>query len=121
MNAPDIVLLGKNWNPRALLRAELAEQGFEVVASDTWDDAARHISVRARPRLALVDLEGLDDPVAVLRELRLLMGPRPVLVLTALDTLPPAEVERLGCRALARPVSIGDIVSAAARAIAESR
>jgi hypothetical protein len=39
---PDIVLLAAEWQPRALIRAQLIEEAFEVVATDRYlaDDAA---------------------------------------------------------------------------------
>src|SRR5262245_27963580 len=33
---PDIVLLGAEWPTRALLRAQLAEEGYNVLATDRW-------------------------------------------------------------------------------------
>jgi hypothetical protein len=33
---PDIVLLAGDWQPRALIRAQLIEEGLEVVATNTW-------------------------------------------------------------------------------------
>jgi len=108
----DIVLLAAQWQPRALIRAQLIEEGFEVVATDTWAMMRGNMSPGIKPRLALVDLKGLRDPGAVLDDLRVLMKPDRVLVLTAAGTVPRAEVERQGFRALSRPTAIGDIVRA---------
>ena len=36
---PDIVLLSADWPSRALIRAQLLEEGFEVVATDTAHNA----------------------------------------------------------------------------------
>jgi hypothetical protein len=57
----------------------------------------------------------------VLNDLRILMKPNRVLVLTAIDTVSPNVIERLGFRVLKRPVLIGDVVTAAARALREQR
>jgi len=115
--APDVVLLGVEWQPRALIRAQLIEEGFEVVATDTWPMMRRQLTVAPKPRLAIVDLKGLPDPAAVLNDLRESMNPDRVLVLTAMGTIEPGEVEHLGFRHIDRPVAIGDLVNTAAQVI----
>jgi hypothetical protein len=110
---PDIVLLATEWQPRALIRAQLIEEGYEVVATDTWPMMRRHLRPGVKPRLALVDLKGLPDPVSVLNDLRVLMKPDRVLVLTALGTAPAAEITRLGFHTVFRPIRIADVVGAA--------
>jgi len=114
---PDVVLLATGWRPRALLRAQLIEQGFEVVATNSWPMMRRHLRPGMKPHLAIVDVQGLPDPFTVLADLRVLMKPEQVLVLTALGTVPVAEVERLGFHALQRPITIEDVVRTAARLI----
>ncbi len=114
---PSIVLLDADWPSRALLRAQLIEEGFDVAASDTWETAMSHIGLGHKPKLVIVDLRNLDDARAVLRDLRLVMDQRRVLVLTAAGTLPPGEVEALGFHALARPVAIDDVVAVAKRLV----
>jgi ActR/RegA family two-component response regulator len=118
---PDVVLLGTEWQPRALIRAQLIEQGFDVVATDTWAKMRRHLRPGATPRFAIVDLKGLSNPKQVLSDLRLLMKPNQVLVLTAIGTVQAADLERLRFLRLARPVAIKDVVDAAAAAIRAGR
>jgi hypothetical protein len=62
-------------------------------------------------------VKGLPDPAAVLRDLKVLMKPDRVFVLTAAGTLAATDVERLGFRALARPLAIGDLVETVARTV----
>jgi DNA-binding response OmpR family regulator len=114
---PDIVLLATDWRPRALIRAQLIEEGFEVVATDRWAMMRRHLRPGMKPQLALVDLKGLPDPVNVLSDLRVLMKPDRVLVLTALGTIPESEIKRLGFRTVSRPVVIEAVVRAARETI----
>jgi hypothetical protein len=114
---PDIVLLGAEWHPRVLLRAQLIEEGFDVVATNTWPMMRRHLRPGAKPRLALVDLSGLPEPQRVLNELRVLMKPNRVLVLAAIGTVQPAAIERFGFRVLRRPVAIKDVMATAVQAI----
>src|SRR5919109_2293318 len=114
---PDIVLLGSEWRPRALIRAQLIEEGFEVVATNSWPMMRRRLRPGMKPRLALVDLQGLPEPAEVLNELRVLMKPERVLVLTAIGTLSAADVERRGFRIISRPIMIADIVQVVASMI----
>ena len=114
---PDVVLLAAEWKTRALIRAQLIEEGFEVVATDTWPLMRRHLRPGARPRLAVVDVKGLDDAERVLRDLAVLMKPDRVLVLTATATVPLAEFSRLGFRVVRRPVTIAAVVSAVKEAL----
>jgi ActR/RegA family two-component response regulator len=115
--SPEIVLLGADWHPRALIRAQLIEEGFDVVATDSFSMMRSHLRPGSKPRLAIVDLKGLPDPADVLSGLRSLMQPSRVLVLTGSGTVRPAEIERLGFRTLSRPLVIRDVVDAAVEAI----
>ena len=51
----DIVLLSAEWPSRALLRAQLIEEGLEVVATDTWTMMRRHLRPGSRSRFAILD------------------------------------------------------------------
>ena len=117
----DIVLLGAERQTRALLRAQLIEEGLDVLATDTWPMMRQYLRPGGKPRLAIVDLQGLPEPWRVLSDLRVLMKPNRVLVLTAIDTVSPDAIDRLGFRVLKRPVSIGDVLNAAARALQEQK
>jgi hypothetical protein len=117
---PDIALLAAEWQPRALLRAQLIEEGFEVVATDTWIEMRRLLRPASRPRLAIIDLQGSPDPDQMLHDLATIMGPSRVLVLTAIATVLPDRIEARGFRVVRRPITIGGIVAAAARAIREA-
>ncbi|PYR15508.1 MAG: hypothetical protein DMG00_00395 [Acidobacteria bacterium] len=114
---PDIVLLGAEWPSRALLRAQLIEEGFDVLATDSWASMRRALRPGLKPKLAIVDLKGLADPETILQELRVLMKPARVLVLTALGAVPHERIESVGFRVLRRPVVIEDVVAAATQAM----
>jgi hypothetical protein len=107
---PDIVFLDADWQSRALIRAQLIEDGFEVVATESWTMMRGHLRPGSRPRLALVDLKDLADPHDVLRDLRVLMKPERVLVLSAIGTVPREDIERLGFHVMPRPFVIEDVV-----------
>jgi hypothetical protein len=118
---PDIVLFAVEWQPRALIRAQLLEDGLTVVATDTWPMMRRHLRPGSKPRLAIVDLSGLPNPEGVLNDLRLLMKPDRVLVLTAIGTVETDTIERLGFQVLTRPIAIKDIVATAVHAIRDTK
>ena len=107
------MLLGAERLPRALIRAQLIEEGLEVVATNTWPSMRCHLQPGSKPRLAIVDLESLSNPGEVLADLRVMMEPGRVLVLAATATVPPEDIDRLGFRRLSRPFAIGDIVKTA--------
>jgi DNA-binding response OmpR family regulator len=110
---PDVVILDSQWPRRALLRAQLIEEGYDVVAADDWATVKSYVRVPLKPRLVIVDLQGLANATEVLNELRHMMKPERVLVFTALGTLPAAEMQRWGFHTIARPVTIGNIVDKA--------
>jgi hypothetical protein len=118
---PDIVLLVAEWQPRALIRAQLIEEGFEVVATNTWPMMRRHLRPGLKPRLAIVDLKSLPNPKDVLGDLGVLLEPHQVLVLTASGTVPVEAVESAGFRRLSRPFPIEDVVTRAVEAIASTK
>ncbi|PYR32792.1 MAG: hypothetical protein DMF92_00920 [Acidobacteria bacterium] len=74
-------MLASLWQTRALLRAQLVEEGFEVLATDTWPMMRQYLRLGWKPRLAIVDLQGLPDRERALNGLRILMKPNRVLVL----------------------------------------
>ena len=92
----------------------LVEEGHDVAAVETWDEAELLLRKRAvTPALVVFDLEEEDHPAAALATLARLLDPARVLVLTAPSTFPVAEVRALGLEhVLARPYSVGDVVNA---------
>lgn len=115
--SPDVVLLGAEWKARALIRAQLIEEGFDVVATNTWTMMRRHLRPGSKPRFVVVDVKGLNDPERVLRDLAVLMKPERVLVVSATATVPPSLISRLGFRVLHRPLTIAAIVVAVSEAL----
>ena len=116
--APDVLLLSSEWPDRALLRAQLLEDGYEVVAFDAWPIPELYAVPGMKPRLALIDLRGLPEPRETLEAAVGLFGAESILVLTALGTMRADEVERLGVRAIGRPASVGQIVAIVSAAFA---
>jgi hypothetical protein len=107
---PDIVILGPEWPTRALLRAQLAEEGFDVVATDIWPIPRQYLRSDNKPRAMLIDLHGLPHPREVLDEVRYLIPPADVVVLASMATIPIDELRQLGFRVIPRPVTMREIV-----------
>jgi hypothetical protein len=117
---PDIVLLGGEWPERALLRAQLIEDGYEVVALDVGPIPEMYRQPGMKPRMIVVDLRGLPEPRETLDTARGLLPRDQILVVTALGTLTADDVRRLGLTAIERPTTIGRIVETAAGILAAS-
>jgi hypothetical protein len=118
---PDILLLSPEWPERALLRAELIESGYDVVAIDSWPIPDVYRQPDAKPRIVIVDLRELPEPRLVLEELRLVIPPDRVIVITALGTLSPERIRQLGHHVVRRPTSVRDVVDAAASLLRASQ
>jgi hypothetical protein len=113
MNPPEIVLLGPEWPERALLRAQLLEEGYDVVATDAWPIPRQYLRSGMKPRLLIVDLQGLPEPREALDEVRAVIPPDHVLVVTALGTITADEIAHFGFHVIKRPIRVADIVTAA--------
>ncbi|MBI3048160.1 MAG: hypothetical protein HYY76_07585 [Acidobacteria bacterium] len=111
---PDVALIGPEWPSRALLRAQLVEEGYSVVATDAWPIPRPYLRRGMTPRLLIIDLHGLADPETVLDEVAAVLPPDRVLVVTALGTLAPDRVRGRGFNLVTRPATVGAIVAAAA-------
>jgi len=60
-----ILVAGKDWQARALLRAQLLEEGFDVEAYETVPEALASLGTGPRqPDLFLADVSQSDDPLA---------------------------------------------------------
>lgn len=112
---PDVVLLGAEWPTRALVRAQLIEEGYEVIATDAWPIPRQFLQPGLKPRLVIVDLQGLPEPHTVLDDLAVLIKPEHVLVVTALGTVTANEIRDRGFHLVSRPASVGEIVAAVSR------
>jgi hypothetical protein len=96
------------------MRAQLIEEGFEVVAVDTWPIPRVYHRPGMKPRLLLIDLHELPKPRETLEEVRLILPAERVLVLTALGSLPAEQVRQFGFNVVERPATIGDVVRSVA-------
>jgi hypothetical protein len=58
---PDVIVLGPQWPQRALLRAQLIEEWYEVVAVDAWPIRRLYRRAGMKPRVLLIDLHELPS------------------------------------------------------------
>ncbi|HSJ56008.1 MAG TPA: hypothetical protein VLC95_02445 [Anaerolineae bacterium] len=113
-----MLLIAGDWQFRALVRAQLIETGYEVIAFPRLDVALAYLMRGPRredgtqPAATIVDLTELDASLAMLVDLWRLTDQAPLLLcggildrtLLQSEKLPPAHVLR-------RPFSVGDVVN----------
>ena len=116
----EILLIAVDWQFRALVRAQLLEEGFEVRALPTLETAlAFLVSSGKQPRLTILDTQDVEIEARPLQDLWRLTGEVPLLlcgsalsqVTTSQEGMPPARV-------LLRPFRVGDVVQEVRRMLA---
>lgn len=106
-----LVLVGKDWKTRALLRAQLLEEGVEVEAYESLQDALQAV-VTSLPALVVADLTASDDIRADIHSLSGWVARVPTWVLAShspqvADQLEGHNFERV----FFRPLDVGQLVS----------
>jgi DNA-binding response OmpR family regulator len=106
-----IFLAGKDWQARALLRAQLLEEGLEVEAHETVGETVASLDSRERlPDLVLADLSASDDPSF---DAELLAGwakQVPIWVIASRSLIAQKALKGLGFEViLFRPVDLGEL------------
>jgi DNA-binding response OmpR family regulator len=109
----DVLLVGAEWQPRALVRAQLLEEGVSAEAVEGWEDAEAALLRRSiLPRVVVFDLAGESRPAAALATLQRLLGSSRVIVLCSAGTLSARDVHDAGfAHAIARPYQVKDVVA----------
>ena len=107
-----VILLGKDWKSRALLRAQLIEDGIEVKAFDAVADAIEAAAGDRGPApLLIADLAGSDDPTLEAAQLAHWRHRIPIWIIASRSVIDARELEGRGFEAiLYRPVDVGDLV-----------
>jgi DNA-binding response OmpR family regulator len=108
----EILLIAADWQMRALVRAQLLEEGYEVRAWTGLKPAMAHLLQGGpQPRVTILDLAGIDADVQTLSDLWVLTGQMPLLVcagradgdLLLRPGMPPARI-------LLRPYRVEEVV-----------
>lgn len=109
-NPPTIWIIGSDHWPRAFLRAELIERGYEAVGFESLRDGLSALILRPgqRPRLIVLDLQ---DQAANVRPVAALVGRGiPVLAIGGATAWSDEELRHLPwADFLRRPVSLGAV------------
>jgi len=98
-----VFVVGRDWKFRALLRAELREEGYDARGFETLEEAATQLD--ARPAALVFDTA--ESAAADAKELAQLATRLRVLVIAAADEPLPATEARV----LRRPVPLAAIVA----------
>jgi hypothetical protein len=115
----EILLIAAGWRLRALVRAQLLEEGYSVRALPTIESAlAVLIQSGEQPRLAILDTQGLMIDAERISDLWQVTGQAPLILCGGVwnrgslsqGDLPPARV-------LLRPFCVGDLVEQAKRVL----
>ena len=111
MPMAQIFLAGKDWQARALLRAQLLEEGLEVEAYETVPEAVASLESRERlPDLFLADLSRSDDPGSDAELLAAWGKQVPVWVIAGRNLIAQKTLKGLGFEViLFRPVDVGEL------------
>jgi DNA-binding response OmpR family regulator len=108
----EILLIAADWRLRALVRAQLLEEGYAVNALPSLELAlATLIRGGEQPGLTILDMQGIEIQVRALSELWRLTGEAPLFLCggafgraeLSQEGMPPAQV-------LLRPFRVGDLV-----------
>ena len=106
---PDVLLIGRDWTARALLRAQLLEEGVEVKAFETAADALEGLVHSAT--LIVADISANDQPSVELDQLALWAKRIPTWLLASHSANAECAIQGRGFeRVLFRPVMVGELV-----------
>jgi len=105
-----VLVMGRDWKFRALLRAQLREEGLEALGFETLEAAT---DAMAGSSADAIVFDTTDAPAAELAQLPALSQKLPLLVVaSAGESLPLPEAQ-----VLRRPVQLGQIIAALASRI----
>ena len=107
-----ILLAGKDWQARALLRAQLLEEGFEVEAHDSIADALSAAGPGPNlPDLLIADISASDDPSADVEALSAWSRRVPIWIIASRTYIIEKGLRGHGFEMiLLRPVDAGELV-----------
>lgn len=107
-----ICIVGRDWKFRALVRAELREEGYEALGLETLDEVGKAIARRDLSPAALVfDLSESDDPDRDLASLHSLAHSLPIILIASHAHLPVPSALPEGITLLYRPLAVSDVLN----------
>ena len=107
-----ILIAGKDWQARALVRAQLLEEGFEAEAHETIADALAALEPGAHlPDLFIADISSSDDPSADVVALSAWSRKVPIWAIASRTYIVEKGLRGHGFEMiLLRPVDVGELV-----------
>jgi DNA-binding NtrC family response regulator len=114
-----VVLVGRDWQTRALLRAQLIEEGLEVEAVETVREALPTLQEPAlRPSLLIADLYSSEDPSTEIEQLAAWAAQIPIWIIAGRNLLAEPPLKGRGFELiLVRPIDMGELVEQIKRRI----
>jgi CheY-like chemotaxis protein len=107
-----ILIAGKDWRARALIRAQLLEEGFEVEALETVSEALAVLeSGIGLPDLFLADISESDDPAADVEALAAWARKVPIWIIASRSFITEKGLRGHGFEmTFLRPVDVGELI-----------
>jgi len=107
-----ILLAGKDWQSRTLLRAQLLEEGFEVEAHETIAHALAALDAEAAPPdLLIADISASGDPSADVDALAARSRQVPIWIIASRTYIIEKGLRGHGFQMiLLRPVDVNELV-----------
>jgi len=107
-----VLLVGKDWQARALLRAQLIEEGVSVEAYETVEEALAQLECRSvLPALLIADISASDHPSTDIESLTIWARRIPIWLIASHTLSVKGRLEGRGFeRLLFRPVDMGKLV-----------
>ena len=108
----EILLIAADWRLRALVRAQLLEEGFQVRALPALEIALSHLTAGGeRPGLIILDTQGVEFDGQVVSELWQLSAQAPLILCQgAWSRVDVCQEGLAAARVLRRPFRVGDLV-----------
>lgn len=107
-----IFLASRDWQARALLRAQLLEEGIDVQAHETVVETVASLASRDRlPGLVLADLSFSDDPASDAARLAEWAKQVPIWIIASRNVIAQKTLKGLGFEViLFRPVDLEELI-----------
>ncbi len=107
-----ILIAGKDWQARALLRAQLLDEGFDAEAQGTISEAVATLGAGAKlPDLFIADISASDNPSADVEALAAMARKLPIWVVASRTYIIEKGLRGHGFEMiLLRPVDVNELV-----------
>ncbi|MGO8792629.1 MAG: hypothetical protein ACLQVL_35300 [Terriglobia bacterium] len=107
-----ILIAGKDWQARSMLRAQMLEEGFEVEAHESIPDALTALERGANvPDLLIADISSSDEPSADVEALSAWSRQFPIWIIASRTYIVEKDLRGHGFEmTLLRPLDVGEIV-----------